>query len=148
MKRIKPLKRRVDDVLKVLSKEGFHVVAGSDTGWFGDGMYILTNDRESLRITRSRKEEFLDIAFTSHPNEHDWYGVAELMVATGGLAFEDAVGDHAVPHDLDAKLAAYARIRPQIDAQLGENPATHEKLIMVRQRSKEYAQQKFGRKPR
>jgi hypothetical protein len=141
---IKPLKRRVVDVLERLSKDGFRLVYGSDSGWFGDGMYILTNSRESLRITRSRKEEFLDIAFNSSPSERDWFGVAELMVAIGDISFEDAVGGHAMPHDLDFKLENYLRVRSEVDAQLGPKPGANERLLNVRRKSREFAQQAYG----
>lgn len=144
---IKPLRRRVDDVLESLSKDGFRLAEGSDLGWFGDGMYILTNTRESLRITRSRREEFLDVAFNACPSERDWFGVAELMVAIGDITFGDAISGRAVPHDLDFKLETYLRIRPQVDAQLGPNPGIHERLLQVRQQSRDFARQRYGARP-
>ena len=101
--RITPLRQRVEEVLKTLSQGGFRITQGSDSGWFGDGMYVLAGSRESLRITRSRNEEFLDIAFVRNPTERDWIGIAELMVAIGDITFNDAVSGRAVPHVLDFK---------------------------------------------
>lgn len=147
VKRIKPFKRRVDDLLKTLSKDGFRIAEGSDLGWFGDGMYILTNSCVSLRITRSRREEFLDIAFSSNPSDRDWFGVAELMVAICDIALEDAISGRAVPHDLDFKLEAYLRIRAQVDAKLGPNPGANANLLKVRRQAADYAQQRFGQGP-
>jgi hypothetical protein len=146
MKRLKPLKRRVEQALRSLSNDGFRIETGSDAGWFGDGMYILTNGRESLRITRSRNEEFLDIAFKGNPSEQDWIGVAELMVAVGELTFDDAVSGRSVPHDLDYKLEGYRRIHSKLGATLGTDPDIRAKLAQIRQQSKEFVRQKYGRK--
>ena len=144
MKRIKPLKRRVDEALRNLSNEDFRIASGSDTGWFGDGMYVLTNDRESLRVTRSHGEEFLDIAFKPDPNERDWIGIAELMVAVADISLEDALGGRAVPHDLDFKLSAYRRIKPTLFVKLGPEPASNETLTEIRRQARLYALQKYG----
>jgi len=146
MNGLKPLKRRVDQALRSLSNDGFRIASGSDEGWLGDGIYILTNGRESLRITRARNEEFLDVAFKGNPGEQDWIGVAELMVAVGELSFDEAVSGRAVPHDLDFKLEAYRRIRSKVGATLGADPAIHAKLAEIRQQSNEFVRQKYGRK--
>jgi hypothetical protein len=144
MKRIKPLKRRVDGALRNLCNEEFRIVSGSDTGWFGDGMYVLTNDHESLRVTRSHGEEFLDIAFKPDPNDKDWIGVAELMVAIADISLEDALEGRAVPHDLDFKLSAYLRIKPTLFVKLGPDPASSETLTEIRRQARVYALQRYG----
>jgi hypothetical protein len=146
MIRIRPLKHRVDELLKLLSKDGFRLASGSDEGWLGDGMYILTDGRESLRITRSRNEEFLDVAFTANPTEAEWFGISELMISVGDVTFEDVIVHGVVPHDLHFKFNAYLRIRQQIAEQLGPHPETNEKLLKTREQSYAYAQKQYGRR--
>jgi len=142
--KIKPFRFQVAKVAKLLSVHGFRTVDGSDSGWFGDGVYILGNGRQLIRLTRSRNEEFVDIAFVLHPASEDWFGVAELMVATGDLTFDDAVSGRVVPHDLDFKVQALLRVLPHIETQLGPDPAHHAKLRDVRQQAAAYARRKYG----
>jgi hypothetical protein len=112
-------------------------------GWFGDCSYILTNGKKSLRITRFRNEDRLEVAYRIGPREEGWIGIAELMVALGAITFDDAMSG-AVPHDLEFQLASFTRIRPEIEARLGPDPTTHEALVQVRQESKEFARWKYG----
>ena len=71
------------------------------------------------------------------------------MVAFDVITFEDAVSDHAPPHDLDFKIPAYFKLYPVIDKELRENRmGLNERLDGVRRRGREYAQEKYGRPAR
>jgi hypothetical protein len=130
----------------VLSQAGFRILDGSDSGWFGDGVYILGNGTQQLRITRSRGEEFLDVAFSKNPAEEQWSDVAELMVAFDVVAFDDVVSKHVIPHDLDFKIDAYGKLYPAIEKALAQDRAGLERRVSdVRSRGMKYAQEKYGR---
>jgi hypothetical protein len=142
----RPLRRRIEKHAKVLSQAGFRILDGSDSGWFGDGRYLLGNDTQLMRITRSRGEEFLEVAFNKAPAEEQWFGVAELMVAFGVVTYEDVVSNHAIPHDLDFKVDAYRRRYPSIDKELVQDRIGLEhRLNDVRRREMKDAQEMYGR---
>lgn len=144
--RIRPFKHRVSEVLRLLPGEGFQLISGADDGWFGGGRYVVGNGQESIRISRARKEEEVEVAYCRNPSEMDWIGIADLMLAVGDLTLEQLLSRRGIPHDLDFQMQAYLRIRPKIAAQLGPNPATHERLARVREEFQDYVQRRYGRR--
>ena len=125
----RPLRQRIDKHRAALQKLGFGLVEGSDEGWFGDGRYVFGAGAQLLRITRSRGEEFVELALQRRSEDEQWFDLFELLTAFGVLTSRDVLDGRAMAHDLDSKLPAYIELSAKINAELARDQAALERRL-------------------